>query len=321
MTPHEPSLTQTRGDPLTVAHEEPPSPRASSRGRTTWSSVSEVITTFVAPTTLVGALVFYFGWTRTRAWWLYFGVDPSVLGFSNQDYVLRSVNALFPALLVAAIAAAAVAWAVRRTDRLVADIASGRAGPNAPRALSRARPIIGTLGAASFAVGVAALFWGVLQFEVLSALALGLGAMLLALAGRLRTNRKARTARGTWEAAALWVVLILSAFWAISDFALITGRGAARFTGNNLNLRPAVTIFSAERLGLDGPGVTSTPVASGERYRFRYTGLRMLLRTGGRFLFAPERWEQGDAVFLIDDEPSLRFEFSFPRSSSPAARD
>jgi hypothetical protein len=319
MTSHEPSLTRSRGDALTVTKEESPSQRAA-RGRTSWSSVSEVITTFIAPTTLVGALVFYFGWTRTRAWWLYFGVDPSVLGFSNQDYVLRSVNALFPALLVVAIVAAAMAWAVRRTDRLVADIASGRAGPNARRVLSRARPIIGTLGATFFAAGVIALFWGLLHFEVLSALALGLGAMLLALAGRLRTGRAARRDRSSWETAALWVVLTLSAFWAISDFALLTGRGAARFTGNNLSLRPAVTIFSTERLGLSGPGVDTEALAASERYRFRYTGLRILLRTGGRFLLVPEGWEPGAAVFLIDDEPSLRFEFSFPQISSPAAR-
>ena len=316
MTSHDPSRTPTRSDALTVATEEPPSRTTPARGRSAWSSVSDVMTTFVAPTTLVGALVFYFGWTRTRAWWLYFGVDPSVLGFSSQDYVLRSVNALFPALLVAAIAAAGVAWAVRRTDRLVADIASGRAGPNAPRMLGRARPIIGTLGAASFAAGVLALFWGVLHFEVLSALALGVGAMLLALAGRLRTTRETASGRSTWEAAALWVVLILSAFWAISDFALITGRGAARFTGNNLRLRPAVTIFSTERLGLEGPGVDHGTLAAGERYRFRYTGLRMLLRTGGSYVLAPDGWEHGTSVFVIDDEPSLRFEFSFPPISA-----
>jgi hypothetical protein len=319
MTSHDPSLTRARGDALTVATEEPRSQATPARGRSAWSSVSEVITTFVAPTTLVGSLVFYFGWTRTRAWWLYFGVDPSVLGFSNQDYVLRSVNALFPALLVAAIAAAAVAWGVRRTDRLVADIGSGRAGPNAPRVLARARTIIGAFGAAFFAGGVLALFWGVLQFQVLSALTLGMGAMLLALAGRLRTKRESASGRSTWEAAALWVVLILSAFWAISDFALITGRGAARFTGNNLSLRPAVTIFSTERLGLEGPGVESGVLAGQERYRFRYTGLRMLLRTGGSYVLLPDHWEQGAAAFVIDDEPSLRFEFSFPPIS--AARD
>jgi hypothetical protein len=316
MTSREPSLTRPLGDAITVATEEPPSRATPARGRSAWSSVSEVITTFVAPTTLVGALVFYFGWTRTRAWWLYFGVDPSVLGFSSQDYVLRSVNALFPALLVAAIAAAAAAWAVRRTDRLVADIASGRAGPNAPRVLARVRPIVGTLGAAFLAIGVLALFWGVLQFQVLSALALGVGAMLLALAARLRSGREAEPARSTWETAALWVILILSAFWAMNDFALITGRGAARFTGNNLNLRPAVTIFSTERLGLEGPGVDDGALAAGERYRFRYTGLRMLLRTGGSYVLAPDGWERGGTVFVVDDEPSLRFEFSFPPISA-----
>src|ERR687891_1139456 len=128
MTSHDPSLTRSRDDALTVATEELPSRATPARGRSAWSSVSEVITTFVAPTTLVGALVFYFGWTRTRAWWLYFGIDPSVLGFSNQDYVLRSVNALFPALLVVAIAAAAVALGVGGPDPTLADIQTGPGG-------------------------------------------------------------------------------------------------------------------------------------------------------------------------------------------------
>ena len=80
-----------------------------------------------------------------------------------------------------------------------------------------------------------------------------------------------------------------------------------------------MTIFSAERLGLEGPGVDSGVLAEEERYRFRYTGLRMLLRTGGSYVLAPEGWEQGGAVFVVDDEPSLRFEFSFPTTSATRA--
>ena len=57
-------------------------------------------------------------------------------------------------------------------------------------------------------------------------------------------------------------------------------------------------------------------LAAGERYRFRYTGLRMLLRTGGSYVLAPDGWEQGAAIFVVDDEPSLRFEFSFPPISA-----
>ena len=49
----------------------------------------------IAPTTIITALAFYFGWTLTNARASYFGIDASALGFSTQDYLLRSADALF----------------------------------------------------------------------------------------------------------------------------------------------------------------------------------------------------------------------------------
>src|SRR5260221_4941696 len=49
----------------------------------------------IAPSTLVPALAFYFGWTCTNSILAYFGVDPSVLGLTAQDYALRSADVLF----------------------------------------------------------------------------------------------------------------------------------------------------------------------------------------------------------------------------------
>ena len=54
-----------------------------------------LIAGIVAPATLLTALAYYFGWRRERAFAGYFGIDPSVLGFSTSDYILRSVDALF----------------------------------------------------------------------------------------------------------------------------------------------------------------------------------------------------------------------------------
>jgi hypothetical protein len=275
------------------------------------SVVTDILATFVAPATLIGALVFYFGYMRTRAWWLYFGIDPSVLGFSNQDYVLRSVNALFPALLALALAVAASRWAVLHADRLRARAARSPVGQSPRGIVKQFRIICMVAGGLAFAVGILALFWGVVYVPLATPLAIGAGTLLMALAKRLRIDRP-RQSEGRGDlgrTAALWLLVTLGAFWAVSDFAELAGRGAAQRTSENLVLRPAVTIFSAEGLDLSGPGVESDELTSGGRYRFRYEGLRLLLRTGGQYVLVPEQWKPGGPVFVIPEGSSLRFEF------------
>src|SRR6266516_2197364 len=56
----------------------------------------ETITLVIGPTTLLAASLFYFGWILTNARMLYFGIDTSILGFSAQDFILRSVDVFFP---------------------------------------------------------------------------------------------------------------------------------------------------------------------------------------------------------------------------------
>ncbi|MGH2736268.1 MAG: hypothetical protein ACRDKZ_11860 [Actinomycetota bacterium] len=271
-------------------------------------NIANLLTTYVAPATALGALVFYFGWTYTRAFWLYFAIDPTILGFANQDYVLRSVNALFPALLFMAALAAGAPPLMRFTDRTLMK------GMNLTRG---ARTGVALAGFAAFALGVIALFRGEVYVEVVSPILLGLGTLLLGWTRHLRRVFGAGSKRSLLESMAFWALITLSVFWAISDFARVSGRGAARFTGQNLQARPAVTVFSVEPLGLEGPGLISTVEPADARYRHGYSGLRLLLRTGGRYLLLPEDWEPGGTVFVIDEDPTLRFEFSLPRTSSP----
>ena len=268
-------------------------------------SVISLLTTYVAPATALGALVFYFGWTYTRAFWLYFGIDPTVLGFSNQDYILRSVNALFPALLLMAVLAAGVPPLMRFTDRTL----------RGSKLTPGVRIAVGAAGFVAFTSGVVALIRGEVYVEAVSPILLGLGTLLLRWTQHLRRVFAAGSSRSLLEAMAFWVLLTLSVFWAVSDFARVSGRGAARFTGQNLQARPAVTVFSVEPLGLVGPGVISSAERTGARYRHSYAGLRLLLRSGARYMLLPEDWEPGGTVFVIDEGPTLRYEFSLPRTS------
>lgn len=56
--------------------------------------------TVVAPVTVIGALLFYFGYVSSRAQYAYFGIDVDTIGLSTQDYIMRSPQPLLVPLLV-----------------------------------------------------------------------------------------------------------------------------------------------------------------------------------------------------------------------------
>src|SRR5206468_3932674 len=83
-------------DPRTA--EEAPqevSLRSEAGGTLAIRSMLEMAGLIVAPVTLLTALLYYFGWVRSNALWLHFGIDPSTIGFSTQDYLLRAIGALY----------------------------------------------------------------------------------------------------------------------------------------------------------------------------------------------------------------------------------
>ncbi|WP_344970224.1 hypothetical protein [Streptosporangium fragile] len=59
----------------------------------------EAIGLIAAPATLLTALGFYFGWKRTQTYAVYFGIDNSMLGFSIQEYLLRSSTSVYTVVL------------------------------------------------------------------------------------------------------------------------------------------------------------------------------------------------------------------------------
>src|ERR1700729_1167863 len=84
--------------------------------------------TIVAPVTVLGALLFYFGYVSSRSQYAYFGVDVDTIGLSTQDYVIRSPQPLLVPLLVLTLAGAGIlmldAAVRRRTASAVADAAN-----------------------------------------------------------------------------------------------------------------------------------------------------------------------------------------------------
>ena len=58
----------------------------------------------MAPTSAVTALLYYFGWARTSVQAQQMGLDDSLLGYSTQDYLLRSLTSMTIPLVVALVA-------------------------------------------------------------------------------------------------------------------------------------------------------------------------------------------------------------------------
>jgi hypothetical protein len=68
------------------------------------SNVLTLIGTITSQVVLITGLLYYFGWVRIHSFLDYFGVDPSLVGYSTADYVLRSINVAFPPFIRAAFA-------------------------------------------------------------------------------------------------------------------------------------------------------------------------------------------------------------------------
>ncbi len=68
-----------------------------------WVSIGATI---VAPVTVLGALLFYFGYVTSASEYSYFGIDVDTIGLSTQDYIMRSPQTLLVPLLVLPLAAA-----------------------------------------------------------------------------------------------------------------------------------------------------------------------------------------------------------------------
>ena len=62
------------------------------------------VLSIVAPTTLVVALLYYFGWARTSSEAHTLALDDSLFGFSSQDYILRSISSMFWPVFIGTVA-------------------------------------------------------------------------------------------------------------------------------------------------------------------------------------------------------------------------
>jgi hypothetical protein len=318
----DPRIPQEAGSaPLASAEGPAPTPGAGAAPASV-RTLLQVFWSEVAPTTLLTALLYYFGWARTSAQAQYLGLDDSVLGYSTQEYLLRSISAMF--LPLGAMLLLALAWASGHValSRWITDVSAD--DPD-----RRRRPVswllwgLVAMGMALLAVGVlGAVFPNRAGYDLVTPLSFGFGTALTSYGVFLRRRWLAHATPSSGAAdEARWLrsfmvtlvalVVALSLFWAVSDYAGAVGRGRGQQLVANLARRPSVVVYTPKRLQLAAPGVRETVLEDPDAaYRFRYSGLKLLFRSNDKYFLLPVGWSVADApTIVLSDTEALRVEF------------
>ncbi|MFF8261590.1 hypothetical protein [Streptomyces virginiae] len=269
------------------------------------------LATIAAPTTFIGALLLYFGVSYTSAFYNYFGVDSATLGFSTQDYALRSASALYlpvaTALLVALVGTLVYYAAVAVGKRDTPPPLLVRLFPGALAVCGGGLFLLGMLG--GFRVWSA----GVIETPLLLS-----GGLVVLLYSRVLSFKLAGTdypvAREKVAVALVLALVALASFWAAHEYAKSHGFDEAEFLADHLRLRPTVTVDTTERLYIPHSQVreTTLPATAGtdQRFHFRYEGLRLLAEQKGRMFLIPENWSPSDgSVVVLPANSTIRVAF------------
>jgi hypothetical protein len=226
-----------------------------------------------SPIAVGTGLLFYFGWVRASVQAERLGYDSSILDWSIQDYILRSINVLFIPLVALLLLLLLVVWL---HQRLVVPTLKERKLTWVPDRL-KASWIGWVLGAALLVAFVPALR------RVAIPVCLTL-ALLCALYGDALQRELDTEARMASAAKALILVLLAFAlFWDAERVARTMGEGWADDIAANPRQLVAVTVYSPKDLEIDARGVVETRLAKPDSaYRYRYDGFRLLQRSGDR---------------------------------------
>jgi hypothetical protein len=255
-----------------------------------------LLTSFGSPIALGTTLMLYFGWVRSEAQAREFGADASVFEMSGQDLVLRSIDILFiPVILMMLLALLAMRldpW-LRGHARLIAPVL-------------RFAWVLVPLG---LVLRLANRDVGDVMLPMFVFLAIG-GTAYAGLLRR-RVDGQVHTPRFA-QVVVVVLLLVVVLFWQTERWAQISGRALADELKANVTteLGP-VTLFSVERLPTDAGEIVETRLDDQEgTFVYRYEGLYLLQRSGGKYFLLSDGWSAGDGrLVIVPDSDSVRLEF------------
>jgi hypothetical protein len=281
------------------------------------------LSSFVAPLTLITALLFYFGYVSSREFFRYYGVDVDLIGLSTQEFVMRSPGALFVPVMTLLLLAAAFVVGHRAFQAWLPTVSA-----------SRRRTVIGALawtGIGLILAGLALAFsvpvlGGGSIAALLTPILLAVGSGLAAYAASA-SRSLGSVAIGRSVVVLLVVVMVAGTFWATATVAQWWGLGQARSLAADLRALPAVVLDTRERLfpgndaitfqELDVPASDAESDGAAPTFGYRYFGLRLLAQGGGRLYLIPDGWSPDASTLVVPyDDVRVRFRF-LPDADGP----
>ncbi|MEV8318188.1 hypothetical protein AB0Q95_28920 [Streptomyces sp. NPDC059900] len=264
------------------------------------SGLMELVNGAVGAGTLMAALMFYAGIIHSSSYYGYFRLDVYSLGLSLPQVTIWSLRLVTMEVLIAL---AVLALAPRSQEILallrLPPAALARVRRTA-RAVARFSPVIAVAGIVLMAL------WQYVQPYRWAAPLLVAGGLAL---GQSRAANAGAPTRGWWRKGLPVAVAGLCVVWVIALLAGQLGRQDARSTAARLVSRTAVVVLSTERMSMRGPGVVAEDLGKGVRYRYRYSGLRLLIERDRRYYVLPLGWQRRtDATYVIDDDDTVRVE-------------
>ncbi|MFH8409901.1 hypothetical protein ACH4FX_34745 [Streptomyces sp. NPDC018019] len=294
--PGDPAAARARARRRRQLRRTAPPPRTSDAGTPPPGQRFEFANLVLGAGSLVGGLMFYAGVMHSSAYFAYFNVRASVLGFGFPQMIIWSLRLVTLPVLVCL---ALLALGPRLPDLLVSlrvpsrvTLAVRRAG----RAVARHHALLVAAG-----VGLMLLWQRIQPYGWAAPLLVAAGLVL----GQSAAANPARPARGLWRRGLPVAAAGLFLVWVIALIAGQLGRQDARAVAAHLVRRPAVVVLSTERLSLTGPGLVSETLP-GMHYRYRYHGLRLILERERRYYVLPVGWRaRVDPTFVVEDDDSI----------------
>lgn len=309
----------------------PPSELVPPRG-VTREDVFSLLGTLGAVLTAVTAVMFYFGWQRSAVQAREMSIDVSLFGFTSQDYILRSISALYIPLLVIAALGLGWLWVHSRVLSLLRSetLVSGGRREAAARWARRIAVASGAVAAACVLFALLAgstappapVIWLATQLRArqwVVPLVLVTATLVAAYAWWFyRRLRPAPSAdRSLWQsilpAVLVAGIVTLGVFWMLEEYASAVGRGYARQLGANVGALARAVVVSPHPLGIDAPNVQEEVIADdgAGQTLYRTTGLRLLARSGGKVILVHDGWAPGvGTVVVLADSEALTWQFS-----------
>ena len=274
------------------------------------SRIAEVVAVLLAPLTVVSALLLYVGWVRTRAYFGYFGVSVGLLGFSPQDFVLRSADVGLGAVVLVGMALVVLLG----LDRLfVALLDRVKSAP----AQGRTCLLLAVLGLGLVVAGLGGAIADALSANAASLVGAGLTALGATLVLRFGVNTRVNGGiLGPATMALACLMLVLSALWALNVYARNLGEGAARDVERGASAVPIVTVYSDQPLDLSGSSIIANRLPAEEgKWHYRYAGALLLNYSNNRWFLVtePPSADYRASVTVLQDNDTIHVESYVPR--------